>query len=395
MAAAVDLVTELVPSARPIAGLTVEVHELPDRTPVVVCEIPAFGDGDPDDTVILYGHLDKQPEMTGWSDGLGPWTPVIAGRPPLRPGRRRRRLRRLRQPRRHRGGAGHRRLPPPLRRAHRGQRGERQPRPGRPRRRPRCPASARPASCCASTRAASTTTACGSRPRCGASSAAPSPSTSSTRASTRAPPAASCPTPSASPAGSSPASRTPAPATSCVEACHVDRPGRSPRRGRGHRRPAGRRPCRRTSSRSSPAPSPPTADPVDQLLRRTWSPQLAVVGADGLPADQPGRQRAAALDGAAPVGAAAADVRLRTPRPAALADDAHRRPALRRRRPLRPDRQRRRVERAVVRALAARRRSTRRRSVTFGAPAARVRRGRHRSRSWACSAPASPRPSSW
>ena len=25
----------------------------------------------------LYGHLDKQPEMTGWRDGLGPWTPVL------------------------------------------------------------------------------------------------------------------------------------------------------------------------------------------------------------------------------------------------------------------------------------------------------------------------------
>jgi len=25
----------------------------------------------------MYGHLDKQPEMTGWRKGLGPWTPVI------------------------------------------------------------------------------------------------------------------------------------------------------------------------------------------------------------------------------------------------------------------------------------------------------------------------------
>jgi acetylornithine deacetylase/succinyl-diaminopimelate desuccinylase-like protein len=25
----------------------------------------------------MYGHLDKQPEMTGWREGLGPWTPVI------------------------------------------------------------------------------------------------------------------------------------------------------------------------------------------------------------------------------------------------------------------------------------------------------------------------------
>ena len=27
--------------------------------------------------VLLYGHLDKQPEMTGWADGLGPWEPVL------------------------------------------------------------------------------------------------------------------------------------------------------------------------------------------------------------------------------------------------------------------------------------------------------------------------------
>ena len=31
------------------------------------------------DTVLLYGHLDKQPEMVGWGEGLGPWTPVRRG----------------------------------------------------------------------------------------------------------------------------------------------------------------------------------------------------------------------------------------------------------------------------------------------------------------------------
>ena len=29
--------------------------------------------------MLLYGHLDKQPEMTGWGEGLGPWKPVIEG----------------------------------------------------------------------------------------------------------------------------------------------------------------------------------------------------------------------------------------------------------------------------------------------------------------------------
>ena len=27
--------------------------------------------------MLLYGHLDKQPPMHGWSEGLGPWTPVV------------------------------------------------------------------------------------------------------------------------------------------------------------------------------------------------------------------------------------------------------------------------------------------------------------------------------
>jgi acetylornithine deacetylase/succinyl-diaminopimelate desuccinylase-like protein len=78
MAEAVELVAGWC-RRRPIEGLTVDVEELPGRTPVVICEIPAYGDGDPEDTVVLYGHLDKQPEMVGWRDGLGPWTPVLEG----------------------------------------------------------------------------------------------------------------------------------------------------------------------------------------------------------------------------------------------------------------------------------------------------------------------------
>ena len=113
---------------RPIPGLTVDVVELEGRTPMIVMEIPATatptppnpatatpgtatpatadpaaptpgtnhtgidtgagtsderaddaGDPTSDDTVLLYGHLDKQPEMEGWRDGLGPWSPVLEG----------------------------------------------------------------------------------------------------------------------------------------------------------------------------------------------------------------------------------------------------------------------------------------------------------------------------
>ncbi|MCA8952828.1 MAG: M20 family metallopeptidase [Planctomycetes bacterium] len=58
-----------------IEGLSVEVVKLAGRTPLIYMEIPGEGD----DTVLLYGHLDKQPEMTGWFDGLGPWQPVHRG----------------------------------------------------------------------------------------------------------------------------------------------------------------------------------------------------------------------------------------------------------------------------------------------------------------------------
>ena len=60
-------------AARPLTGLTVEVHELEGRTPVIYLELP--GTSATDDTVLLYGHLDKQPEMAGWK--TGPWEPVI------------------------------------------------------------------------------------------------------------------------------------------------------------------------------------------------------------------------------------------------------------------------------------------------------------------------------
>ena len=59
-------------------GATLEVVQVGDRTPVIFMDIPATG-GKAGDTVMLYGHLDKQPEMTGWREGLGPWTPVLDG----------------------------------------------------------------------------------------------------------------------------------------------------------------------------------------------------------------------------------------------------------------------------------------------------------------------------
>ena len=63
---------------RQIPGATVEVVRLPGLSPLLLMEVPAT-DGVPADagTVLLYGHLDKQPPFGDWSAGLGPWTPVL------------------------------------------------------------------------------------------------------------------------------------------------------------------------------------------------------------------------------------------------------------------------------------------------------------------------------
>ncbi|KPJ81885.1 MAG: peptidase M20 [Gammaproteobacteria bacterium SG8_30] len=58
---------------QPLTGMSVEIVRLPGRTPVLLCEVPGTAPG----TVLLYGHMDKQPEFTGWSEGLSPWEPVI------------------------------------------------------------------------------------------------------------------------------------------------------------------------------------------------------------------------------------------------------------------------------------------------------------------------------
>ena len=90
-------------AARPITGLSVELLELPGLTPVIVAEIPASsapsaaspvtaGPGDratqkPGNEggagdyplTLLYGHLDKQPPLGAWREGLHPFKPVREG----------------------------------------------------------------------------------------------------------------------------------------------------------------------------------------------------------------------------------------------------------------------------------------------------------------------------
>ncbi len=59
--------------AQPVRGMKVEIKRLAGRTPLLLVDVP----GELPGSVLLYGHLDKQPEFTGWHPGLGPWEPVV------------------------------------------------------------------------------------------------------------------------------------------------------------------------------------------------------------------------------------------------------------------------------------------------------------------------------
>jgi acetylornithine deacetylase/succinyl-diaminopimelate desuccinylase-like protein len=72
MERAVNLVADWC-RAQPIPGMRVEVRRLPEHTPLLFVDVP----GELPGSVLLYGHLDKQPEFTGWLPGLSPWEPVI------------------------------------------------------------------------------------------------------------------------------------------------------------------------------------------------------------------------------------------------------------------------------------------------------------------------------
>jgi acetylornithine deacetylase/succinyl-diaminopimelate desuccinylase-like protein len=63
-------------SARKLTGAALSVVEVDGRSPLLVVDVPA-SDPSIDGTVLLYGHLDKQPPVADWADGLDAWTPVI------------------------------------------------------------------------------------------------------------------------------------------------------------------------------------------------------------------------------------------------------------------------------------------------------------------------------
>ncbi|NIH86162.1 M20/M25/M40 family metallo-hydrolase [Amycolatopsis granulosa] len=66
-------------TGRNLPGATIDVVQLDGRSPVLLVDVPATPGAEDRGTVLLYGHLDKQPPVGGWADGLGPWTPVVRG----------------------------------------------------------------------------------------------------------------------------------------------------------------------------------------------------------------------------------------------------------------------------------------------------------------------------
>src|SRR5437764_5540170 len=62
-----------------LPGAILEIVRLPGRTPLILIEVPGSASKASTDTVLLYGHLDKQPGMFGWAEGYGPWIPRLEG----------------------------------------------------------------------------------------------------------------------------------------------------------------------------------------------------------------------------------------------------------------------------------------------------------------------------
>ncbi|BCJ49885.1 peptidase M20 [Actinoplanes sp. NBRC 14428] len=60
-----------------LPGAHTEVIEFEGRTPLLLVDVPATSAAAEGGTVVLYGHLDKQPPLGDWSEGLGPWQPVL------------------------------------------------------------------------------------------------------------------------------------------------------------------------------------------------------------------------------------------------------------------------------------------------------------------------------
>lgn len=63
--------------SRDLPGARAEIVQLEGRSPVLLVDLPATSGATEEGTLLLYGHLDKQPPFGGWSEGLAPWKAVI------------------------------------------------------------------------------------------------------------------------------------------------------------------------------------------------------------------------------------------------------------------------------------------------------------------------------
>ncbi|GGC63212.1 M20/M25/M40 family metallo-hydrolase [Hoyosella rhizosphaerae] len=66
-------------SGRNLPGADIFVERLPNLSPLLVVDVPASAGATSTKTVLLYGHLDKQPGLDGWTHSDGPWDPTIKG----------------------------------------------------------------------------------------------------------------------------------------------------------------------------------------------------------------------------------------------------------------------------------------------------------------------------
>jgi len=66
-------------ASRPIPGCSVEVVELEGLTPVIIADVAATPGADTRLVTLLYGHLDKQPALGSWREGLDPYVAVREG----------------------------------------------------------------------------------------------------------------------------------------------------------------------------------------------------------------------------------------------------------------------------------------------------------------------------
>jgi acetylornithine deacetylase/succinyl-diaminopimelate desuccinylase-like protein len=66
-------------ASRAVPGAAVEIVELPGRSPVLFAEVDASEPERARSTALVYGHLDKQPPLGRWREGLEPFRAVREG----------------------------------------------------------------------------------------------------------------------------------------------------------------------------------------------------------------------------------------------------------------------------------------------------------------------------